>query len=112
MTGYSCVPNINFRHPGYAYTCNILFELPEIDHPEGGIHYGFAKDACAIVADSRWEGYLSLTSDEQTAPLVPPEGGRDNILKFLKDDSLYYHLDSPEPGIGLFYLRIYSPCIR
>lgn len=108
----SCMRNIKFRHPGYADTCNVLFELPAIDHPEGGIHYGFAKDACAIVANSRWEGFLSLTGDERAAPLVPPEGGRDNILKFPKGGSFYYHLDSPEPGIGLFYPRIYPTYIR
>jgi hypothetical protein len=98
----SFLRNIKFCHPAYDQNCNILFELPAIDHPDGGIHYGLAIDACAIVANNRWDGFLSSTADAEAAPLKPPEAnGRDSILKIPESGSLYYHLGGPEPGIGI-----------
>jgi len=49
------------RHPGYSDTGNTLMVLPALDHPQGGIHHETARIACAIVANNRWEGFLTET---------------------------------------------------
>ena len=56
---------IFFKHPGYSdeYDQNILFILFAIDHPSGGLHYGTAFDACAIVAGNAWNGHFRETRD-------------------------------------------------
>ncbi|PLB43331.1 hypothetical protein P170DRAFT_481279 [Aspergillus steynii IBT 23096] len=48
-----------FLHPGYADNQNILLTLPAFD--SGGIHHGTAHTACAILANCRWDGFLSLS---------------------------------------------------
>ncbi|OAQ58068.1 HNH endonuclease domain-containing protein [Pochonia chlamydosporia 170] len=50
-----------FLHPGYPEKHNILLILPALD--SGGIHHETARIACAILANSRWDGFLSLTKD-------------------------------------------------
>ena len=50
---------IKFRHPGYPDNHNILLSLCGVDHPDGGIHHETARIACAIVANNRWDGFLS-----------------------------------------------------
>ncbi|KAJ5715994.1 uncharacterized protein N7483_013175 [Penicillium malachiteum] len=54
-------PLIFFLHPGYAENHNILLTLPALD--SGGIHHGTAHTACAILANCRWDGFLSLHRD-------------------------------------------------
>lgn len=53
----------SFRHPAYPDNSNVLLTLHAWDRPEGGIHYGLAQTACAIIANNRFDGYLSLTRD-------------------------------------------------
>ncbi|EFY91834.1 hypothetical protein MAC_02119 [Metarhizium acridum CQMa 102] len=50
-----------FLHPGYPDNHNILLILPALD--SCGIHHETARIACAILANSRWDGFLSLTRD-------------------------------------------------
>lgn len=54
---------INFRHPAYEPDDNILFTLYAWDHNDGGIHHGFAHNACSIFADNHTDGYLSQTCE-------------------------------------------------
>ena len=49
------------RHPGYSDTGNVLMVLPALDHPQGGIHHETTRIACAIIANNRWEGFLTET---------------------------------------------------
>lgn len=56
--------SIKFRHPGYpdAFDQNILLDLHPFDHAAGGLQYGVAFLACAIVAGNSWmTGYLTET---------------------------------------------------
>ena len=55
------------RHPGYSDTGNILMVLPALDHPQGGIHHETARIARAIVANNRWEGFLTETRTGERA---------------------------------------------
>lgn len=64
---------VYLRHPGYTDTGNILMVLPALDHPQGGIHHETARIACAIVANNRWEGFLTETRTGERA-LVGPDG--------------------------------------
>ena len=56
---------IRFRHPGYPDTgnLNVLLTLYAFDHPDGGLHYGTAFLACAIVAVNAFNGYMTETRD-------------------------------------------------
>ncbi|KAH6631939.1 hypothetical protein F5144DRAFT_612484 [Chaetomium tenue] len=65
------VENVLFRHPGYPDTHNILFSLSALDGP-GGVHHETARIACALLANSRWDGFLSTTRDGP-ATLEGPE---------------------------------------
>ena len=57
---------IRFRHPGYpgAFGQDILFSLYPFDSSTGGgLQYGVAFSACAIVAGNAWTGWLTETRD-------------------------------------------------
>ncbi len=64
------IRDIRFRHPGYE-SGNILFVLRGSDRTDDstdvGLHHETARLACAIVADNRWDGYLSTS---RTGPPV------------------------------------------
>ncbi|CAH0033351.1 unnamed protein product [Clonostachys rhizophaga] len=62
-----------FLHPGYPDGHNILFVFPTVD--SGGIHHETARIACAILANSRWDGFLTTTRDGEAI-----NQGRDEIL--------------------------------
>ncbi len=79
---------VNLRHPGYEGN-NILITLPALDHPEGGIHHETARVACAIVADNRWDGYLSETERREEISM-PPDG-------VLRKPEYYFHV--PDNGM-------------
>lgn len=56
--------SIKFRHPGYAddFDQNILLDLHPFDDARGGLQYGVAFLACAIVAGNSWKtGYFTET---------------------------------------------------
>ncbi|XWX00026.1 hypothetical protein V2A60_008042 [Cordyceps javanica] len=59
--GTSDTQQIFFLHPGYPEGHNLLLSLPAFD--SRGIHHETARIACAILANSRWDGFLSLTKD-------------------------------------------------
>lgn len=59
------------RHPGYPDTGNILLALPALDHPQGGIHYETARVACAILANNRWDGFLTETQTGDRTEIGP-----------------------------------------
>lgn len=48
---------VRFCHPALPFPNNILFNLIANDH--GGLHYGVAHTACAIVADNSFQGFLA-----------------------------------------------------
>ncbi|KAG4429627.1 hypothetical protein IFR05_014888 [Cadophora sp. M221] len=79
---------INFCHPAYPPGDEILFTLSAFDHPEGGIHHGFALSVCAIVADNCEGGFLSLTREGG-----PIEAGLDDVLPTGHD--YFYHVPYP-----------------
>ncbi|ATY62394.1 hypothetical protein A9K55_008015 [Cordyceps militaris] len=73
---------IRLRHPGYADSDNILISLVALD--DGGLHHETARVACAVLADFRWNGYLSLTTTGE-----PIEEGPDDILT---EGNYYFHV--------------------
>lgn len=84
---------VAFRHPAYPDGSNVLLTLHAWDRVGGGIHYGLAHTACAIVANNRFDGYLSLARDgssriesEWDACLPPHSNG------------YYFHVQPP-PGM-------------
>ena len=55
---------IQFRRPGYPDTnTNVLLRFNAFDQPDGGLHYGTAFLACAIVSVNAFHGYLSEARD-------------------------------------------------
>ena len=68
---------VTFLHPGYEDGYNVLLSLPCFD--AGGIHFGTARIACAILANCRWDGYLShsrngrdLAGSYEVDDILPP----------------------------------------
>ena len=89
---------INIRHPAYAPDDDILLTLAALDHPEGGIHHGFALSLCAMIADN-CDGYFTTTRHGSKF-----EAGFDDVLKAEHD--YYYHVRHPrECVIGRKLLR-------
>lgn len=68
---------ISFRHPAYADSDDILFELPRLDQtehgPATGVHYLTALRACQIIANNAFHGYLSIDRDGQQAVTGSPD---------------------------------------
>ena len=81
--------HIRFRHLAYPANNNILFTLYSLDHPEGGIHYGLAHCACAIIADNQVDGYLSTTAVGEFGHRVHAEW--DEVLP-AKDLDYYFYV--------------------
>ncbi|KAL2349871.1 hypothetical protein BJ546DRAFT_897082, partial [Cryomyces antarcticus] len=52
---------IRIRHPGYEDRNNVIMVLQAPDVPGGGIDYGTARIGCAIVANNRWDGFLTAS---------------------------------------------------
>lgn len=77
--------HIRFCHPGYPDSHCSLFFLPALDRPSG-VHHGLALDACAIVADNRWDGYFTL--DREGVQRVPT----DDMDLSLQADVYYFHV--------------------
>lgn len=60
---YRCNHLLIFHHPGYWPGNDVLFSLYAWDQAEGGLHYGLAHNACAIIADNRHDGWLTATRE-------------------------------------------------
>jgi hypothetical protein len=61
---------VKFLHPAYPDGSNSIMLLPALDVVESldgkrqwGIHFATALMACAIIANNKWEGYLSGDKD-------------------------------------------------
>lgn len=79
---------IQFCHPGYKTDSNVLLQLSAYDGQ--GIHYQTAHTACAIVANNRWDGYLSV--DIQGQHRVEPESPDD----CLQGQIYYFHVPNSQ----------------
>ena len=68
---------ITFKHPGYPDMCgqNKLLALFAVDHPNGGLHYGTAFLACAMVAGNARDGFFKETRNGEKVNAV-----RDHLL--------------------------------
>ncbi|OAA34635.1 hypothetical protein NOR_08393 [Metarhizium rileyi] len=75
-----------FLHPGYPDNHNILIILPALD--SCGIHHETARIACAILANSRWDGFLSLTKDCRKLE-EPPDA-------VLRSRRYYFHIEGDD----------------
>ncbi|KAK2736636.1 hypothetical protein FQN55_001582 [Onygenales sp. PD_40] len=73
------IRNIQFLHPAYPENENILLVFPAFD--SGGVHHETARVACAILANCRWDGYLSTIRNGPRLTL-----GVDGVLT----DPIYY----------------------
>jgi hypothetical protein len=89
---YQCEESnsIRFRHPGYSDSQNILLILPGVDHPQGGIHLGWALNACGTITGNRWDGYFT---EQRDGPAVNLE--HDDLLH-AKD--YYFHVPEAVGG--------------
>jgi hypothetical protein len=86
---------ILFRHPGYPEEVgNILLRLYAFDRKGGGLHYGTAFVACAIVAGNAWNGYFTHQRDGDKIQL-----GNDDLLN---EKSYYFHVP-PSQGDSYIY---------
>ncbi|GAB1311872.1 hypothetical protein MFIFM68171_02082 [Madurella fahalii] len=81
------VKRILFRHPGYPDTNNILFPLSALDGP-GGVHHETARVACALLANSRWDGFLSTTRDGPAVLAGPDDVLTESDYYFRLPDSV------------------------
>ena len=89
------------RHPGYNDTANTLMTLAALDHPEGGIHYETARIACAIVANNKWDGFLTETRSGKSVQVAA-----DGILR----GQNYYFRVSENAIDGMFTNQLSLVC--
>jgi hypothetical protein len=86
---------ISFCHPGYEFPANVIFQLCAIELDTSaqadttarrlGVHHETARIACAILANSAWEGYF--TADRPDGPSIPLQ----DPDRILTDDCYYFH---------------------
>ena len=95
---------VQFLHPAYPDGSNAIMRLPALDvveAPDGtkqwGIHFATALVACAIVANSKWDGYLSHNKDGSNRV----DMSLDDILL---GTSYYFHLGS-DSGQSIRYIH-------
>ncbi|SLM33288.1 HNH nuclease [Lasallia pustulata] len=50
-------------HPHYRAPTNVLLDLLAPDGVDGGLEYGFAHTACAVIAGNRWDGFFTQEVD-------------------------------------------------
>lgn len=86
----STTKRVNFYHPAYDRKDGLLFVLYAFDATGGGIHYGLAHDACAIIADNRHDGWLTATRDGERI-----EAHWDDILPL---GNYWYHVPDKSGG--------------
>lgn len=101
ISPYVPARKIRFLHPGYPRSSNILLQFSAYD-ANHGIYYQAAQDACAVVANSRWDGFFS--TDREGHERVDPEKlpGRS-----LNQDEYYFQV----PRLGNTHGRIRTyPC--
>ena len=84
--------NVSVHHPFYKEN-NMLLQLCAFDDTSGGIHHGTLHAASAIIANNRFDGYLS----ETRAPGVPLTALHNDVLLL---DKYYFHVpDDPEYAV-------------
>jgi len=87
---------ITIYHPGYESENAPLFSLPVVDSAtdgsKRGIHYGTLHTACAIVANNRFDGFLSR---EKSPSGVPSDIGIHDIVE---EGRYYFHVPNVEDG--------------
>ncbi|ATY66563.1 hypothetical protein A9K55_001115 [Cordyceps militaris] len=101
--------NVRFCHPGYPDNSNTMLILPALDplpHHDAqktplqpnkrfGMHHETARVACAILANARFDGYLSENKQPQTdPPCIDPDA-------LLLGDKYYFHVPgsaAPSPA--------------
>lgn len=79
---------IRFLHPAYDAEDNEFLELNAWDAEAGGLHYGLAHTACAIVANNRFDGYFS---NERTPGRQVVGAVWNQILPFNRE-GYYFHV--------------------
>ncbi|KAG8630656.1 hypothetical protein KVT40_002275 [Elsinoe batatas] len=95
------VSSVQVQHPGYA-GINILLRLPAVDSTASpaddgrvvcGIHHPTLHTACAIVADNRFDGYLSTRKQSDSPGRIDREE-----QGVIPAGVYYYHV--PRTGTG------------
>ncbi|KAM3510876.1 hypothetical protein MY11210_005479 [Beauveria gryllotalpidicola] len=86
---------VTLRHPRYPDDSNILLVLPALDpipadgnSPGLGLHHDTARVACAIIANCRWDGYLSESKVDGAPPFTTDP---DHLLP---GRNYYFHVPS------------------
>lgn len=90
---------IHICHPHYPTKTNVIFDLFAPDHPDGGLQYDFVMVACGVVADNRWDGWLTETLDGPALSILPDEVLRKGRYYFFLPDSTSEH---PYPVVPSF----------
>ncbi|KAI1321367.1 hypothetical protein F5Y16DRAFT_69568 [Xylariaceae sp. FL0255] len=80
---------VNLRHPGYSDECNILLCLQAPEHPDGGVYAETARLACWVLANNRWDGFLSTKKHDASR-----NKARSGILR---GKDYYFHLPDRIP---------------
>jgi len=90
-------PNISIRHPGYTLQ-NELLRFSATDRTSAGtygVQYAVIHTACAIVADSRFDGYLSKSAEPtDTTETQSRIHLGDNEL--LDSGTYFFHVPAPQ----------------
>lgn len=71
-------PTTSFAHPAYADSNDVLFKLPRPDHTEDdaltGVHRCTSPQACQIIANNPFHGFLATDQDGENAIAIVWDG--------------------------------------
>ncbi|KAK3638524.1 hypothetical protein LTR56_012996 [Elasticomyces elasticus] len=79
---------ITVHHPGYTGTSNVLIVLLAADGPNGGLDLEITLTICAILADNRFDGYISRNDAVDASPVRSDEG-------LLAPGEYFFHVPHP-----------------
>lgn len=79
----------SFLHP--SYPGHQLFSLNGYDDAEGGVHYGLAHTACAIIANNHFDGFLARDREGNDRVQLDWQA----CLPY-RDEGYFFHV--PHPG--------------
>ncbi|KAK5703150.1 hypothetical protein LTR97_004099 [Elasticomyces elasticus] len=79
---------ITVHHPGYTATSNVLIVLLAADGPNGGLDLETTLTIYAILADNRFDGYISRNDAVDASPVRSDEG-------LLAPGEYFFHVPHP-----------------
>ena len=88
---------IEIYHPGYDDDVPMIVFLG-FDSEEGDLYYDFARTACAIISNNRFDGWLSTSKN----PQLPQSSG-----ELLAPGNYWWHVPGGNTIFAMYFIAYY-----